>query len=172
MNMKKTYQDAMNRVMNRVKARPKVWAGGALACVCALGLCWFLARAGGLLPRGASAGQKPEPTLVKHSLQVAQGKTQEWAFEPPRRKTPGRLFGTWSSKAASPVKTIGSDDTLASFQIRGSKNETLHTLERSTGANFDVRVEEPGKYTFWFDNGGLVRRSDRVIEIDATYQPD
>ena len=45
-------------------------------------------------------------------------------------------------------------------------------LDKPTSGNFDIHITSPGRYTFVLDNGGIIRRSARSVEIDAMYKPD
>jgi len=86
---------------------------------------------------------------------------------------PGRLYGYWTSAGRSARIPGATDDTLASYDLRGPQNRViLEQRDRPLTANFDFHTDIPGVYTFEFFNNGLLRNSARNIDFHGTFQPD
>lgn len=148
----------------------KVSTSAGAVIIAGLALCvwWYGTHGGNNAVRAAVKG--PQPIKIKQKMTVEAGKGQQLSYEFP--KTPGRLYGHWSSKGISAQIKGANDDTLVAFQLIGPNNDKLQDLGKATGGNFDIRINSPGRYTFVFDNQGIIRSSARVAEIEATYQPD
>src|SRR5437660_455444 len=131
-------------------------SAGVLIIIVALFVFWYLLmpnRDKGTHLSGAVAAVNnaihgPQPIPVKDSATVEAGKGRTCSYEFP--KTPGRLFGHWSSKGKSAQIRGATDDTIVAFQLIGPNNNILHNLDHATGGNFDIRIDSPGRYTFVF----------------------
>lgn len=137
----------------------------------------FMPSAGGTsAPLSAATGalvnavKGPQPIRIKETIRIEAGKGKSLSFEFP--KTPGRLYGHWSASGVSTQIKGATDDTLVAFKLVGPNNESLQNLDHLTSGNFDIHITSPGRYTFTLDNAGILRASDRVVEIEATYKPD
>lgn len=133
---------------------------------------WYLfARKVFLIP---SPGQliAATPIPVKGNFDVQAGRLVNWTFSTPEGRTPGLLQGSWHCQGQSVGVSGAQDDTLVGFTLRGPDDKVLEQLDHPISGNFSLRFEAPGKCTFVFDNGGIIRSSMRKITIEGTYHPD
>jgi len=135
-----------------------------------LAAIWFFTPARKVLSKASAAATGSQPIPVKETMTVEPGKIQTFGCEFPN--TPGRLYGTFHVAGSSAKIKGATDDTLIAFKLIGPNNETLQKLDKPTSGNFDIHITSPGRYTFVLDNGGIIRRSARSVEIDAMYKPD
>jgi hypothetical protein len=134
-----------------------------------VGAWWALSRTTGIIsPKAAIAEARSR--AINQTFSVQAGYEHTYAVE--FRNIPGRLSGHWSSQGKSAGIKGATDDSLVAFKLIGPNNNTLHNLDHQNGGNFDVRIDSPGRYTFAFDNSGIIRSSARNVSLDATYQPD
>jgi hypothetical protein len=110
------------------------------------------------------------PIPINQTFTIPRGQEYQWTFSCPQSKTPGRLYGHWSSRGASDSLKYAMDDTLVGFTITDPNNKVLQQLSHQVSGNFDVRYEG-GVYTFTFSDG-VLRPSARIVTLEGTYQPD
>jgi hypothetical protein len=143
----------------------------ALLLAMGLGAWYLFARKVFLIPSPGSL-MRATPIPVKDNIDVPAGKLMNWTFSTPDGRTPGLLQGTWHCSGASAGISGAQDDTLVGFTLRGPDDKVLEQLDHPISGNFSLRFEAPGKCTFVFDNGGIIRSSMRKVRIEGTYHPD
>jgi len=142
----------------------------------ALGVWFCIAPRGATLsvPNVASAVMQavsgPLKQSIHESVTIQAGRAYTLSYEFPR--TPGRLYGSWGCRGSSAGIRNATDDTLVAFKLIGPNDEILQRVDYQAEGNFDIRINSPGRYTFVLDNGGIVRMSPRVAQIDAMYESD
>jgi hypothetical protein len=124
------------------------------------------------LPQPFKSAVTAAPVPLKETLRIEPNYEKVWPLSAPGGKFPGRLTGHWSCRGKTAGIAGAHDDSLVSFKLVGPDNKTIQQAPRPTDGNFDIRIDGPGVYTFTFNNGGVLRSSARVVEFEATYQPD
>lgn len=124
-------------------------------------------------PHPISSLVKSPPLPVRHSDTVKPNFVHTYTLDISADHVPGTLSGSWDCKGKSAGIKGAIDDTLIAFRLKGANNEVLQQMpDHPRSGNFSLRVTRPGRYTFEFDNGGILRATPRQVSIDGTYQPD
>src|SRR5437867_2107101 len=81
-----------------------------------VGAWWALSRTTRIIsPSAAFARSRSIPVKVSMKIEAGDGETHSFEFP----QTPGRLYGSWSSKGASANIKGATDDTLVAFKLIG-----------------------------------------------------
>lgn len=116
---------------------------------------------------------KAQPQPVRSSDSVKPNFIGTYTLDFRTDQVPGMLTGSWRSQGKTAGIKGAMDDTLIAFRLKGPNNEVLQQQQdHPTSGNFSVRVMRAGRYTFEFDNSGLIRSTSRQYSLDGTYQPD
>jgi hypothetical protein len=140
-------------------------------CGVALGGWWIAARKSVTVPSPKQL-LAAAPIRIDETFQVPPQRSQEWTWEPPDGRTPGLLEGSWECRGSTSGIAGANDDTLVGFALRGPDNRVIQQLDHPVSGNFSLRCTSAGKYTFVFDNGGIVRSSARKVTLHGAYHPE
>jgi hypothetical protein len=108
---------------------------------------------------------------VARTFKVKVGRAYELRLSSPDKTRRWHLHGHWTCRGVSAEVGGATDDTLVRFVLRGPDDKIIETRDHPTSGNFSVNYDEPGTYTFVFDNSGIVRSSSREVEFEGTFDP-
>ena len=137
----------------------------AAVAICAAGV--------GTVQRPALAGAPSDDVVrVERKFKVKAGRAYELRLSSPDNGKRWHFHGHWICKGVSADIDGATDDTLVRFVLRGPDDKVVEELDHHpTSGNFSVNYDEPGTYTFVFDNSGIIRSSSREIEFEGTFDP-
>lgn len=122
--------------------------------------------------RNPAIAAAPDDALhVEKKFKVKAGKIYELRLSSPDNSKAWHLHGHWICKGASGDVDGAANDTLVHFILRGPDDKVIEKLDHPTSGNFSVNYDEPGTYTFVFDNAGIIRSTSREIEFEGTFDP-
>jgi hypothetical protein len=108
---------------------------------------------------------------LERRFKVKAGRVYELRLSSPDKARRWHLHGHWTCTGASAEIDGAADDTLVRFVLRGPDDKVIEQRNHPTSGNFSVNYDEPGTYTFLFDNSGIIRSSSREIEFEGTFDP-
>jgi hypothetical protein len=103
---------------------------------------------------------------LNEELVVSPGGTEGHTFSP---KVPGTLTGTWR---ASGRGAGGFDDNITAVRLVDQNDVLLYSAGLGASGQFLVKIPQPGNYTFYFDNKGLLKSTARRVFLDGEFRPE
>jgi hypothetical protein len=126
----------------------------------------------GSMPPAARADAAPDDGLhIERTFKIKAGRMCELRLSSPDKVRKWHLHGHWTCKGVSAEIDGATDDTLVHFVLRGPDDKVIEQRNHPTSGNFSVNYDEPGTYTFVFDNSGIIRSSSREVEFEGRFDP-